>query len=389
MLKIKSIIILLILLLSTNYSQQQTIEYGSTYGDDAAKVFGGADFNAAIVWDFGATTVYLERLEIMLDEIESNVAWRVTDASSGTPSFTTLGTLSGTFNSLEDAFTTVTINNGTPITGKVAFMVDIAITNNIYIDEDVTDSDGDWMYFSGSWQHMTDFGSNSVYAIRAIVNTVDPTPVELTEFTASMEDGQVFLKWKTATEVNNYGFEIERASTPLSPPDSPEETTGWEKIGFVLGHGNSNSPKKYSFVDANPFGENPPGGLLEYRLKQIDTDGTFEYYTITTEINYAITSVNDNEIPKNYELNQNYPNPFNPSTNITYSIIENTNVKITIYNSDGKVINELINEHKSPGNYSVTWNGKNAKDNDVASGVYFYRLIAGNSDISKKMILLR
>ncbi len=209
-------------------------------------------------------------------------------------------------------------------------------------------------------------------------------PVELTYFSATSSNSKVTLEWQTTTEVNNYGFEIERQQSENGTLNSE-----WETIGFVQGHGNSNSPKEYSFVDTRPFGENPPGGQLEYRLKQVDTDGTFEYYTITVETDYTITSVNDNEIPKDYELNQNYPNPFNPSTTITYSIIENTNVKISIYNPDGKIINELINEYKSPGNYSIIWNGKNASNNDVASGVYFYRLIAGNSDISKKMILIR
>ncbi|MDP2363200.1 MAG: hypothetical protein Q8M94_05470, partial [Ignavibacteria bacterium] len=90
-----------------------------------------------------------------------------------------------------------------------------------------------------------------------------PLPVELTSFTSKVISDRVQLNWQTKTEVNNYGFEIERKT-------SDEQ---WEKIGFVNGNGNSNSPKDYLFVDKNLFG----GSKFNYRLKQIDNDGQFEY----------------------------------------------------------------------------------------------------------------
>ncbi len=67
-----------------------------------------------------------------------------------------------------------------------------------------------------------------------------PMPVELTTFTASVKNNSVLLNWQTATEVNNYRFEVERLFS---------QNTKWEKVGFVPGHGNSNSTKEYSFVD--------------------------------------------------------------------------------------------------------------------------------------------
>ena len=81
----------------------------------------------------------------------------------------------------------------------------------------------------------------------------------------------------------------------------------WESIGFVEGHGNSNSPKDYSFIDKEVL-----RGKYSYRLKQIDTDGKFEYS--------KVIEVTIENIPLNFELLQNFPNPFNPVTKIKYSI---------------------------------------------------------------------
>ncbi len=124
----------------------------------------------------------------------------------------------------------------------------------------------------------------------------DPLPVELTSFSAATIGSTIKLNWQTATEVNNYGFEVERRALSA-------ERQAWEKIGFVNGNGNSNSPKDYSFVD-----DKVSSGKYSYRLKQIDNDGQFEY---SKTINVDFNGV------KKFELSQNYPNPFNPTTTIT------------------------------------------------------------------------
>jgi hypothetical protein len=141
-------------------------------------------------------------------------------------------------------------------------------------------------------------------------NIIDPNhnsasnyllPVELNSFTVKAKNGQVILNWRTETEVNNYGFEVERCALSA-------ECQVWEKIGFINGNGNSNSVKEYSFTDKNPKG----GSKYQYRLKQIDNDGHFEYSEI----------VEVEVVPVKFELSQNYPNPFNPSTVISYSVFE-------------------------------------------------------------------
>ena len=141
-------------------------------------------------------------------------------------------------------------------------------------------------------------------------SAVGPLPVELTSFSASVKGDVILLNWATATEVNNYGFEIQRA-TNLRGLANLE---GFKTIGFVNGHGNSNSPKDYSFVDSNPL-----AGSVSYRLKQIDTDGKYHYSTVI-ELS--------NTLSKEYVLEQNYPNPFNPTTVISYSIPKASHVSV-------------------------------------------------------------
>ncbi len=190
-------------------------------------------------------------------------------------------------------------------------------------------------------------------------------PVELTTFSASILNNTVALNWETATETNNYGFEIERIH------GSKLGNENWEKIGFVVGYGNSNSPRKYSFNDKLKI-----QGLYTYRLKQIDTYGSYEY-SEKIEVQFEI-------VPTKNFLLQNYPNPFNPSTNIQYSIINRQFVSLKIFNVLGIEIESLVNEDKNIGTYEVTWNAAN-----LPSGYYYYKLQAGNFIDTKKMLLLK
>ncbi len=192
-------------------------------------------------------------------------------------------------------------------------------------------------------------------------------PVELISFSASMNNNQVNLAWQTATEVNNYGFQVERKKEKVG--------SKWENIGFVEGAGNSNSIKEYSFTD-----ENPPNEEIQYRLKQIDIDGQFEYSEI---IEVEIGA------PTKFELTQNYPNPFNPTTTISYAIpsVETRHalsVQLIVYDLLGRKVATLVNEKQSPGNYSVEFDASK-----LSSGIYFYRLSAGGFVSVKKMILMK
>jgi len=165
--------------------------------------------------------------------------------------------------------------------------------------------------------------------------------------------------------VNNYGFEIERLQDYKI-----EKLQDWKTIGFVEGNGNSNSPKDYSFFDDNIL-----AGTYSYRLKQIDTDGKFEYSKIVQV---------DFNLPEKFELYQNYPNPFNPSTTISFSLPQSTNVKISVYNLIGEKVDEIVNSFLDAGIHRIIFNASN-----LHSGMYIYKLEAGNISLTKKMILIK
>ena len=193
----------------------------------------------------------------------------------------------------------------------------------------------------------------------------DILPVELTNFYAQVSDNSITLFWQTATEVNNYGFQIQRSV--ISDQLSEKE---WVDIGFAEGHGNSNSLKEYSFIDISPL-----NGAVEYRLKQMDTDGSYEHSkTITVELG----------IPTLYSLKQNYPNPFNPTTIIAYQIPKEGLVSLKVYDVLGREVSILVNENKDAGKYAVEFNSIR-----LTSGTYFYRLTSGSYTETIKMIILK
>ena len=200
------------------------------------------------------------------------------------------------------------------------------------------------------------------------------TPVEMVSFSYRHTGEKIFLEWQTATEIENYGFEIHKAVAEKNEftEINTKDLTGWKKIGFVEGHGNSNSPKFYSFSD-----NDPQKGRLYYRLKQIDNDGGFEYSEI-------LSVLNSTGVPDNFVLLQNYPNPFNPTTNISFLLPTSSDISIRIYDINGNLIDILKEERLDAGSYQIEWNGKN-----FASGVYFYTVASENISKTKKMILLR
>lgn len=208
-------------------------------------------------------------------------------------------------------------------------------------------------------------GGLTVITFTGITTGNQPLPVELTSFTASVQNETVNLKWETATEVNNYGFEIQRQNTEIR-----NQKSEWKKIAFIQGCGNSNSPKEYSFED-----KNLQAGKLQYRLKQIDFDGKFEYSN-AVEVNF--------DAPVNLVLDQNYPNPFNPTTTIKYEIPKNSFVKLSIYDLLGREISTLVNQAQNAGYHEVTFNAK-----DLSSGIYVYQIQAGEFSRIKKMLLVK
>jgi len=198
-----------------------------------------------------------------------------------------------------------------------------------------------------------------------------PLPVELTSFTSKYLNDKIQLNWVTKTEVNNYGFNVERRIN-----DSE-----WNSIGFVAGHGNSNSPKEYSYSDKDLFAG---GSLFQYRLKQVDTDGTFEYSDV----------VEVDVMPTQFELSQNYPNPFNPSTTIRFSLPHASQIKIELFNIIGEQVATLADGMYESGFHKIEFSAKGGSASggnayDLPSGAYIYRLTSESFVQTKKMLLLK
>jgi hypothetical protein len=190
-----------------------------------------------------------------------------------------------------------------------------------------------------------------------------PVPVELFSFTAEATTDGVLLKWATATELNNHGFEIERSLNG----------TEFYTVAFIQGAGTTTEGKEYSYTDEVEY---KGGETFYYRLKQVDLDGSIEYSSII-EVEFDI-------IPRDFVLHQNFPNPFNPSTTIKYAVPKTSSVSIKVYDLTGQEIATLVNEVKEAGTYELKFYASN-----LASGVYIYRMIAGDFSSVKKMNVLK
>jgi len=208
----------------------------------------------------------------------------------------------------------------------------------------------------GAYRYSTSTGRAYIYSDNSA-----PLPVEVTSFSASVIGSTVKLNWKTATEVNNYGFEIQRSV----------QTVNWDVLGFVEGHGNSNSPKEYSFLDS----EVNSAGTYSYRLKQIDNDGSYEF-SKAIEVNFGS--------PIKFELSQNYPNPFNPSTTISFNLPKSGVATLKVYNLMGEEIKTLVEGYKEAGIHTFNFNAEG-----YPSGMYLYRLSTNGFTETKKMLLMK
>ena len=207
--------------------------------------------------------------------------------------------------------------------------------------------------------HTSTFGGGE---IRGQLFETKAIPVELTSFTASTNDNNVLLKWTTATELNNLGFEIHRSNNK----------SDWNILGFIHGKGTTTEFNDYAFED-----KSISSGRYFYRLKQVDNNGTFEY---SSAIEVVVGS-----IPTGFALEQNYPNPFNPSTKIKFGFDKMTKTSLRIYDVLGNEVETLFNGTAEGGRiYELTFSASN-----LSSGVYYYQLTGNNRTEIKKMMLLK
>ncbi len=199
-------------------------------------------------------------------------------------------------------------------------------------------------------------GGTDMDIYTAAINNV---PVELVSFNARTSGGKNILEWQTSTEKNNRGFEIERSI----------DGDSYAARGFVEGSGTTEQPHSYSFTDEGV------NGNVYYRLKQVDFNGGYDYSNII--------EINSTSSP-DYQLAQNYPNPFNPATLISYTLPYNGFVTLKVYDVLGREIQTLVNGFQEAGAHSVNFNASG-----LASGVYMYKMEAGNYSSLKKMVVIK
>ena len=193
-----------------------------------------------------------------------------------------------------------------------------------------------------------------------------PLPVTMLSITATVlvNTNNVIIKWITENEINNAGFEVQRMLL--------KDKKIWSNVGYVEGSGTTNEQKTYTFED-----KKVKVGKYRYRLKQIDYNNHYEMYELGNAVEIAP--------PGKFEVSQNYPNPSNPSSKIDFTLPVDANVTLVVFDITGRLIKTLLNnEFKTADWYTVEFDGSN-----IASGIYFYRLMTETDVVTKKMLLIK
>jgi hypothetical protein len=199
-------------------------------------------------------------------------------------------------------------------------------------------------------------------------------PVQMNDFLAKYSyDKGVQLKWTTQSELNAAGFYVLRGESADGPFDMLN-------TAMIPAHGTTSSINHYSFTDRDVQWNKK----YYYKLHEISTlfmDTTFSFY--------GPVAVQTGRVPANFSLSQNYPNPFNPETRITFETAEAGVVRVVVFNLLGKEIRTLVNDYRPAGIYEVRWDGKDELGNEAPSGIYMYRLFAGDKSDIRKMTKMK
>lgn len=211
----------------------------------------------------------------------------------------------------------------------------------------------------------------NIDGIRVATDWVDaPLPIQLGMMVANFVDhNSVLIEWETVTEINNYGFYIEKYNHNIQDYVTIEES-------FQPGAGYSLEPKRYSWLD-----ENAGEFILQYRLKQVDNDGLVNYYG---PIMLNPSSVRDKNDINAYTLSQNYPNPFNPKTTIEFNLPSSGNVKLEVFDILGEKVAIVVDAMMNAGKHTVDFDASS-----LSSGIYYYKLSVNNFVVVKNMILAK
>jgi hypothetical protein len=197
-------------------------------------------------------------------------------------------------------------------------------------------------------------------------------PVKLISFTANAGDGEVKLNWTTASEIGNIGFSILRGDEEKG---NYSELDSYRNNIHLRGAGNRSEEQVYQYIDYDVRNN------VNYWYKLLDVN----FCGIVTEHGPISATPSDRMIKSEvYGIDQNYPNPFNPTTMIKYQLPTTHDVELSIYNILGQKVATLVSERQQAGQYQVPWDASL-----FSSGIYYYKIQAGEFNQVKKMILIR
>ncbi len=227
-------------------------------------------------------------------------------------------------------------------------------------------------YYSGDGTTFSNLAPYDI-AVRVVMRGNAPLPVELASFTANTEGSGVTLRWQTVSEINNFGFEMEKDTVRA------QQVFSIIPGSFIRGHGTTLVPHTYTFIDSSAT-----SGRWAYRLKQIDLDGTVHVFDAVL-VDLRLTDAGSEPgVPTTFTLLQNFPNPFNPSTTIRYGLPSQSHVTLTVFNALGQQVAQLVKGEQGAGYHEVRFDGSG-----LSSGVYFYRMQAEGFMETRRFLLVR
>ncbi len=327
-----------------------------------------------------------------INPTQENVAENVYEGNSSCAMEVTTGSQKNT-----DFRQTVHVTEGTEYTislryknteGHLKIRFYVGTYDNTYSDNTTTGwQEYTWSYTASAdedipvglrFYDQTDFDGNEIiYIDNFVMDDGTTLPVELSSFSATFtNENYVNLNWITQTETDFMGFDVLRSLT--------ENSTDAIKLNATLIAGtNTSQENSYNFMDS----EVEMNQTYYYWLRILNNNGTSE---LSQPITVKTFGNNDTpDVPEATKLGNAYPNPFNPETNIDFSVSENSNVNLSIYNVLGQKVRTFYNREMKAGNYSVTWRGLDENNLKCSSGIYFYILKTNNYKSIKKMLLLK
>lgn len=238
-----------------------------------------------------------------------------------------------------DTYSSTDYNNGP--SKQITFTPAASVTRSDDIVATATDANGNTSEFSASPATL---------------------PVELTAFEARADAGAVHLTWRTASETNSAGFEVQRKTTGAE----------FQTLAFVDGAGTTGRPQRYAYEDATAPTSRK---AITYRLKQIDTDGAFAY---SREVEVAL------QPPATFSLAPSFPNPANRQATIRYALPRPAEVQLVVYDVLGRRVQTLVDSAQPAGRHEAT-----LQTSRLPSGVYVYRLQAGAHVETRRLTIVR